>query len=90
MEDQLLLVFGDEYVCLGVDIGHEAGDDEITETCLEILSFWDEALIQNGVVTAEEIAQARAGRTEQARRVKEAIDRQEYERLRRKFESAST
>jgi hypothetical protein len=87
---QCLLVFADgTFATLGVDRGYESGDEEITEEPLELFDFGDEKLVRAGVVTADEIAAMRKARDDKHRAAQqarqEAIDRREFERLKRKF-----
>jgi len=87
---QCVLSFSDgTFSTLGVERGYEGGDEEVKEDTLSMFDFGDEKLISAGIVTADEMAAMREERDgrqraeQQARQ--EARDRQEFERLKRKF-----
>jgi hypothetical protein len=87
---QCVLAFADgTFATLGVERGYESGDEEITEEPLSVFDFGDEKLIRAEIVTAEELAAMRKARSDQQRAEQqarqEARDRQEFERLKRKF-----
>lgn len=87
---QCVLAFTDgTFATLGVERGYERGDEEITEDTLALFDFGDENLVRAGIVTADELAAMREDRNRQQRagyeRLQEARDRQEFERLKRKF-----
>lgn len=84
---QLLLIFGDEYVCLGVKRGYEHGDEEIEEEELTLFDFGDETLIEKGVISREDLESMRLEQNAKEQRRREDSDRAAYERLRAKFES---
>lgn len=86
---QILLIFGDEYVCLGVCSGYERGDEEIEESELDLFDFGDETLIEKGVISREELENRRANRNAQFQRQIEERERASYMRLRAKFETNS-
>jgi len=87
---QAVLTFSDgTFATLGVSRGYEAGDEEIKEDKLSLFGFGDAELIRVGVVTAEELQALRAAKDAESRAAsqaaQEARDRQEFERLKRKF-----
>lgn len=87
---QAVLAFTDNtFATLGVERGYEGGDEEIVEEPLDVFDFGDEKLVRSGIVTAEELETMRKVRDEQQRAEhqaqQEARDRQEFERLKRKF-----
>lgn len=89
---QAVLSFTDgTFATLGVERGHEDGDEEIKEDTLAVFDFGDEKLARAGIVTLDEMAAMRAERTRQLKAavqaLQEARDRQEFERLKRKFEA---
>ncbi len=51
INDQTLLVFGDEFVCLGVARGYDAGDECIVEEKLNVFTFGEAQLIEGCIVT---------------------------------------
>jgi hypothetical protein len=83
---QTLLIFGEEYVCLGIHHGYENGDAEIQEETLDILSFGDSPLIAQGVVTEDELNTLRRQRQAQAESRRTAFEKAEYERLKKLYE----
>jgi hypothetical protein len=90
LAQQCVLAFADgTFATLGVERGYESGDEEITEEPLNVFDFGDEKLVRAGIVTAEEMAAMREARDRQRRaeqeHCQEARDRQEFERLKRKF-----
>lgn len=87
---QCVLAFTDgTFATLGIARGYESGDEEITEDTLALFDFGDEKLVRAGIVTADELAAMREDRNRQQRaeyeKQQEARDRQEFERLKRKF-----
>ena len=87
---QAVLAFTDgTFATLGVERGYESGEDEIKEDTLAVFDFGDEKLARAGIVTLDEMAAMRAEQTRQrqaeAQYRQEARDRQEFERLKRKF-----
>lgn len=87
---QAVLAFTDgTFATLGVERGYESGDEEIVEEPLAVFDFGDEKLVRAGLVTAKELEAMRKARDEQQRAERqaqqEARDRQEFERLKRKF-----
>ena len=87
---QCVLAFTDStFATLGVERGHESGDEEIKEDTLAVFDFGDEKLARAGIVTTDEMAAMRKDRDDQQRAEQqarqEARDRMEFERLKRKF-----
>lgn len=87
---QAVLAFTDgTFATLGVERGYESGDEEIKEDTLAVFEFGDEKLVRAGIVTDDELAAMRKARDDQQRADQqarqEARDRQEFERLKRKF-----
>ena len=87
--DQILLIFGDEYVCLAVRRGYERGEEEIAELKLDLFDFGDEELVSKGVFSQEEMKSLRAERDAQRQRQSEALKFAAYQRMRAKFEASS-
>ena len=88
---QMVMAFTDgTFTTLGIDRGYEYGDETIESRRLELHNFGDEALVRLSVTTDEELNAIRSARDaehEAAYRLqKEAKDRAEFVRLKRKFE----
>lgn len=80
MFDQMLLVFGDEYVCL------EHKRDDIEEDDLNLFDFGDDLLINAGILSADELSTKRAERDAIRNQQYEEEERANYERLKARFE----
>jgi hypothetical protein len=89
---RMVLVFDDGSKCqLSIDRGYEYGDEEISDNDDFDPSYYrDEVLLATGVVDANFVAERERLRVERERAAKErqeAKEAEEYERLKRKFES---
>ena len=87
---QCVLSFTDgTFATLGVESGHESGEEEIVEEKLSVFDFGDDALSRAGIVSAEEMTAMRSERDarhqEEREARQEAHDRQEFKRLKQKF-----
>ena len=88
----MVLVFDDGSKCqLSIDLGYEYGDEEINdEDDFDPAYSRDDVLLATGVVDANFVAERERLRVERERAAKErqeAKEAEEYERLKRKFES---
>ncbi len=84
---QLLLVFGDYYVCLGVERGYESGDESINEEPLAPLDFGDDYLLGAGVFSVDELTAMKEAKNNEYKARREAQERKMFEELRAKYES---
>ena len=87
---QAVLAFTDgTFATLGIERGYESGDEEIVEEALSVFDFGDKKLVRAGIVSADELAAMRKARDDQQKAEQqarqEARDRQELERLKKKF-----
>ncbi len=88
----MVLVFDDHSKCqLSIDRGYDYGDEEICDNEDFDPSYYrDEVLLATGVVDANFVAERERLRVERERAAterREAKEAEEYERLKRKFES---
>lgn len=84
LRDDLLLIFGDYYVCLRAMQYYD--DPVIEETSLDLFGFGDDALIAKGVVSESELEELRQVRDAEQEAQFQSSERAAYERLRKKFE----
>ena len=82
---QLLLIFGEEYVCLGVKRGYDPGDEEIVESKLDLFGGEDETLIAKGVISQDEMETLKAKHAAQQQLHQKAKEQAAYKRLREKL-----
>ena len=81
---EILMVFGEEYVCLTVVEGYD--EHEIREVSLDACQWiWDRDLIKAGIFTNDEID----ARNEAKEFQRLESERETYNRLRKKFEGKS-
>lgn len=76
---QMLLVFGDEYVCFAA-IGDELGEED-----LNLFEFGDNLLLKAGILSADELSTKRAERDAAHKQRYEDEQRAIYERLKARF-----
>jgi len=86
IEGQIILIFGDEFVCLGVDRGYESGDERVVEDNLDWLGFGHDTLIDKGLITEDELTSMKANKHAVFKAKQEARDLITYNNLRVKFE----
>lgn len=84
---QAILVFGDEFVCLAVKLGHELGDEEIHESTLNPLYFGSTQLIESTVMTKEEFDALIQKEREESQKQQESRERFLYFQLKKKYEN---
>lgn len=85
-DSELLLVYEDgTYSILEVQLGYDQGDAYIVDGCLDVLQFWDAALVEAGVLDAEEARELREKDEAACEAAALEVERQQYERLKLKF-----
>lgn len=87
----ILLFSGETFSTIGcTNIGWNAGDAEIDEDALDMSDFGDDLLINAGVFSQDELAgireRKRQERTSARELEQERLDREQYERLKKKYE----
>lgn len=84
---QMLLIFGDEFVCLEAKRGYENGEEDIEEARLDLCMFGDDPLVESGICTQDELDQIREAKSAEEKRRYEYNEQVIYERLKAKFEA---
>jgi len=84
---QAVIAFTDEtFATLGIDLGYEAGEEEIKEDSLDLHGFGDSTLDSCGIITHKELSEVRVKISADLAAKQERVEKFEYERLRRKYE----
>ena len=82
----MIIVFTDgTFTHFEVHHGYHDDAPEIMWSKLDLLDFGDDQLITAGVISQDELDQIRKQKSAKFKAKKEAYDRQEYERLKKKF-----
>ena len=85
---QAVLTFTDgTFVTLGIEKAYDRYDDGIEETDLELDDFGDDKLVGLGVITQLELDERREQKRKKLADAQEKREREQYERLKHKFES---
>ena len=82
---QGILVFGDEFTSLNIDIGYERGDETIEESKLKITSFEDDVLIELGILSQKELNDISERESAERKKRSEKWEKEQYEKLRLKY-----
>lgn len=88
--NQAVITFTDDtFTTLGVGLGYEPGEETIRPDTLELFDFGDDLLANAGIATKEELNDLREERRKKAaehwRVTQEEREREEFERLKKKF-----
>ena len=85
---QAILTFTDgTFTTLDICKEYERQDDTIGAGTLELLDFGDTQLVKCGIITQDELAAIRQKRDASDAKAQARAEREQYERLRCKFES---
>lgn len=85
---ELLIAFQDDtYAILEVQRGYDPGEEEICDGRLDVLRFGEDALVDAGLLDADKAKAMREQYEEECARANRERERQQYERLRRQFET---
>lgn len=84
----LLLLFDDDtYAFLEVQRGYDPGEEEIADGSFNVLNFGEQALVEAGVLDASVAKAMRAEYEAKCDAANRERERQQYERLKRRFET---
>ena len=88
LSGQGLVTFTDgTFSVIGIKRGWEAGDEELGDDILSVLSYGDDVLIEMGIITAIELSERRDLDVSARRSAANENDRALYERLKLRFDT---
>ena len=82
---QMLIIFGDKFVCLGVEQGYESQDQSVIEEDLDLFHFGDKELIESGVISKEELQYKKQERSDMMKKQNEERELLQLKRLQQKY-----
>ena len=82
---QGILVFGDEFTTLDIDIGYDRGEETIEEGKLSIHHFEHNVLIDLGIFSKKELNDINERESAERKKRSEKWEKEQYEKLRLKY-----